>query len=551
MSERTKATMETPRAILNIAGLASITIGFYRLLTSLAVDDFYLYWFLALFVWRYLRFVVNLVAFWCYSPSPRPGRPSYVPCRDVTAVIPTVGPEQAFFRETIMACAANAPAKIVIVAAGDDIFDKTLGFLSEIRHAYPQTQFVVKKTQVASKRCQIALAVPHIKTDIAVLLDDHVFWGPRFLESLLAAFEDPSVGLVGTNKRVRRLEGLNLWRRIWNMLGAAYLCRHNFELRATNTMDGGVFVVSGRTCALRTEILQHPEFLPGYTNERFFFGLFGPLNPDDDNYNTRFAVRHGWKIKIQYTDDALMETTLGVEDPVCTKFLGQCRRWARTTWRSNLCSLVTDRSVWSCQPYCVYAVYLTSLTNFSALTDPLLIYLFVYSRAYAASPWAVAGLVGWILFAKVVKVFDYFRRHPQDIPLFPAYLAFAYYHSLIKLWALLTFWDYTWSGRNLEQIQVDPAVPDTATTTPSPQPQRGTGSHRSITALFRSLRTRIADLRAQQMQHMARYQLPLLSEMLLLQGALPRRRDAPGYGTVVKNHGVTRKRSSNSQRECP
>lgn len=54
----------------------------------------------------------------------------------------------------------------------------------------------------------------------------------------------------------------------------------------------------------------------------------------------------------------------------------------------------------------------------------------------------------------MVKVVDYFRRHPQDVVLFPVYLLFGYFHSLIKIWALLTFWDCAWSGRNLAPIAI-------------------------------------------------------------------------------------------------
>jgi hypothetical protein len=68
----------------------------------------------------------------------------------------------------------------------------------------------------------------------------------------------------------------------------------------------------------------------------------------------------------------------------------------------------------------------------------------------------IGALVVWMLFTKAVKVFPYYRAHPQDIWLFPGYLLFAYGHSLIKFWALLTFWSCAWSGRKLETISVRP-----------------------------------------------------------------------------------------------
>ncbi len=517
------AAIDKLDVLVNLAVVTAVIAGFDKLFVLIATRNTHLYWFLVLFTWRYLRFIVNLVAFWRYTPSPKPKKPTYFATKDVTVVIPTVDPARGWFHETLKACAETGPAKIIVITAGDELYELAIPFVREAEKNYPHTKFIVDKTQLASKRVQVARAVPYIDTAITILLDDHVFWGPRFVETLLHAFEDPGVGLVGTNKRVRRQDGLSLWGRIWNMLGATYLARHNFEIRATNTVDGGVFVISGRTCAIRTEILQNPDFLPGYTNEWFFFGLFGPLNPDDDNYCTRFAVRNGWKIKIQYTEDTVMETVLGVEPPLHTKFLGQCRRWARTTWRSNICSLVTDRTVWASQPYCVYAVYLTSMTNFAAVTDSMLLYLLSRSSA-SVSPKALAVLVGWMLLTKTVKVFDYFRRHPRDIPLFPFYVAFAYFHSFIKLWALLTFWDCTWSGRSLELIKVDGSEDgisrrSSASTNGSGGSKRrdalppSSGHTHPHLATLRDLRARISDLHAQHETHIGSYQQPILEQL--------------------------------------
>ncbi|GAB1309839.1 Capsule polysaccharide synthase Cps1 [Madurella fahalii] len=506
---------------LNVGAMVAIGFTFERLITWLAADEPYLYWFLCLLTWRYLRFVINLVAFWCYSPSPKPkGVPTYLPSRDVTVILPTVDPLGESFQECLETCAKNGPAKIIVVAAGDDLYFKTCRVIRGIEQQYKSIPFVVDRTQVASKRAQVALALSKVETAITVMMDDHVFWGLDFLKAILRAFEDPDVGLVGTNKRVRRLEGLSPWERVWNMLGATYLCRHNFEIRATNALDGGVFVVSGRTCAIRTEILQHPDFLPGYAHEKFLFGLLGPIGPDDDNYNTRFVVRHGWKIKIQYTDEAEMETVLGVEGMVHQKFLGQCRRWARTTWRSNLCSLITDRSVWAYQPYCVYAVYLTSLTNFAIVVDPLLIYLFTNSRAYV-SFWSLGWLASWILFTKITKVFAYFWRHPQDLWLFPAYLLFAYFHSFIKFWALLTFWNCEWSGRELDTIKINTPSSPFPTRTPDHQIQvNNRHSRHQYATVISAIQLQVNILRSQHAQYRPTYHLPLLAEVRSLRESL-------------------------------
>lgn len=248
------------------------------------------------------------------------------------------------------------------------------------------------------------------------------------------------------------------------MLGALYLERHNFEIRASYTIDMGIFVASGRTAIYRTEILKLKEFLRGFTNE-YLLGLskpvgsgnknlitrywycvltrLGTVSTGDDNYITRYLVRNEWKIAVQYCDDALVETTLGTYP----KFILQCVRWSRTTWNSNAASLFTERTVWRRQPWSIYAVYLTSFVNFALFYDLALVFTF------SKTPWmhqiGVLPLYIWIILSKLVKLTPYFLRHPRDLKFLPAYYVFAYSHSLIQLFALLTFWDPTWSGRDL------------------------------------------------------------------------------------------------------
>jgi cellulose synthase/poly-beta-1,6-N-acetylglucosamine synthase-like glycosyltransferase len=240
--------------------------------------------FLHLFVFRYFRLILHLISFWLfYRPTPVPRNPTLFPS-DCTIILPTVDPENRDFEECITSCLRNKPGAIVIVTVGDQLTKLTKDIIAPYKRRFLNTEISVKTADEANKRRQVAHGLRYVKTKITVLLDDHVFWPTeRFLPTILAPFEDPKVGIVGTNKRVRRTDtGFNI-RSFWNMLGALYLERHNFEIRATNAIDNGVFVVSGRTSAHRSEILKDPEFIAGFTNERFFFGLFGTLNADDDN----------------------------------------------------------------------------------------------------------------------------------------------------------------------------------------------------------------------------------------------------------------------------
>jgi hypothetical protein len=143
----------------------------------------------------------------------------------------------------------------------------------------------------------------------------------------------------------------------------------------------------------------------------------------------------------------MIETTLGTYP----KFLSQCLRWVRTTWRSNSASLFTDKTVWYTQPWCVYAVYLTSFVNFALFYDGVLAYTLLKSPIGTAKN--LKYLATWIFCTKMVKLTPYhFLREPQDLIMLPGYFVFAYFHSLIKLYAGLTFWKTNWGGRNLSAI---------------------------------------------------------------------------------------------------
>ena len=125
----------------------------------------------------------------------------------------------------------------------------------------------------------------------------------------------------------------------WNFIACLYLERHNFKIAATNAIDGGVFVVPGLTSVYRSKILKPQTFRDAFITEYILFGLIGSLNADDDNFLTRWVVNHGYEIKIQYTEGACIETTLG-EYP---KFRSDCLKWLQTTscfnyddWRHSL-----------------------------------------------------------------------------------------------------------------------------------------------------------------------------------------------------------------------
>jgi cellulose synthase/poly-beta-1,6-N-acetylglucosamine synthase-like glycosyltransferase len=254
--------------------------------------------FAAVFFWRYIRLTINIAAYNFYSPAEHPSNPRYT-SRDCSVIVPTIDPDNPRFADCIRSVLINHPHTVHVVTAGHgrhghELFDKVKKVVGDIQSTMSTTSVVVVNLiQAPNKRHQVAHAMRKVNTDITVLLDDSVTWGSQFLPSMLLAFQDDNVAFVGTKKRVIPVEtnktGLaRFWAMGWQFLGAIYLERHNFEVQATNTVDGSVFVISGRTSAIRTEIVNTSDFLSFFENERFFFGLCGPLNPDDDNAISKY-----------------------------------------------------------------------------------------------------------------------------------------------------------------------------------------------------------------------------------------------------------------------
>ncbi|ETN42258.1 uncharacterized protein HMPREF1541_04199 [Cyphellophora europaea CBS 101466] len=441
--------MDLVRITTPLSWLLSL-VAFFSLLVSTKEN----FLFAVLFCFRYIRLIVHVLSFYCvYKPTPLPVNPTLKPS-DCTIIIPTIDPENAGFLECIRTVLQNQPGAIIIVTVGNAKVKLVKKVVKPFRRSWPSTTISVTQTDVANKRRQVCHALPQVKTAITVLVDDHVYWPSLdFLKTICAPFEDSKVGGLGTNKVVRRTGsgwGMNS---IFNFLACVYLERHNFELAATNAIDGGVFVLSGRTSAHRTCILQDPDFLGGFANEYFFFGKLGPINPDDDNFITRWEVKKGWRIKIQYCEDATIETELGSPG----KYMSQCLRWVRTTWRSNSCSLFTDRTVWYAQPWCTYSVYISSFFNFALFYDAALFY--TLRRTTFGGTWTPTLVMAtWVFASKMVKLIPHFRRCPADLMLIPAYILFAYIHSFYKLYALFTFYNVAWSGRNLAAVDADAQI---------------------------------------------------------------------------------------------
>jgi cellulose synthase/poly-beta-1,6-N-acetylglucosamine synthase-like glycosyltransferase len=394
--------------------------------------------FLYLFIFKFFKVIVHTISYHTYRPTPIPHEPSLTSL-DCTVIIPTVGDMDSEFIETVESILTCNPADLIISTVGAEKLQLATRVCAKI-----DPNIICIAIDRPNKRNQFMAAVSRVNTVITVSADDHIFWPKTFLHSAIASFEDPHVGLVGTVKRVRREKLGWCFADFLNFVACLYLERHNFECTASHNIDGGVFVISGRTALFRTSVIQDLSFAKAFMNEYWLWGKIGPMNVDDDNFICRWMVTHRHGIVFHNSPDALMATTLGTSGG-WTKFRGQLDRWARTTWRSNSTTLFANRMAWRTQPWCIYAVYFSAFINFALFYEVALFATLYFTSFYSIS--SMKYLCGLLFLSKIIKPLPHYMRNPMDLPYLPLQILFGYYHSWVKLNALLTCANVAWGTR--------------------------------------------------------------------------------------------------------
>jgi len=411
-----------------------------------------------------------------YSPIQPIDDPT-VTADDVTVIIPTVAEDIPQLKETVQTAYRLEPYEVLLVTP-ESRMKRLLQMVEELGN--PKRLQVLSVSQ-ANKRRQLSRAIPEVQTKITLLLDDDVWLPEKFTKWVLAPFEDPRVGGVGTNQVLRRKDRSN----IWEFLGSIYLVRRTFDCTACNWIDGGLPCLSGRAVAYRSEILQDPNFTYGFTHETWGSDHF--LNADDDNFITRWLFSHNWKIQLQNHRECEVETTLEND----SKYLRQCLRWVRSNWRSNLTSL-SELYMWTNYPWSLYAVFQTTVTQWAFVFDCVLFacfYLALSDNGYYAAEdgkgphaehwqrrllWAL--FLGHYAFSKTIKLVPHLLRNPGDVRFIPVSVLFGYFHNLIKLYGCITVTETTWGTRegadaddNIRMLPIPHTAPMTPPLTPPPE----------------------------------------------------------------------------------
>ncbi|CAM0139202.1 hypothetical protein VKS41_002398 [Umbelopsis sp. WA50703] len=399
-----------------------LTADFFPVFVPLGIIGFY----------RYLIFIIKVIAWVIYEPIKPQENPVYTPEKDVTIVVPTIDAGEEFVEAAQSWLACN-PKEILIVTE-----TSMLEPLQELAQKIDPDRIRVLTVAKPNKRLQMVVGIRNTTTDILVFADDDAIWKPRTLEYILACFEDESIGGVGTSQTVK---SVGKRQTVWEVLAGFRLTVRNIEVAASTHIDGGVCCISGRTATYRTVILKDPAFQEQFTND-LWRGKY-PLNSGDDKFLTRWMVSHGWNTYMQVCSDAELLSTFKTD----WRFLKQVLRWTRNTWRSDFRSLFVERHLWLKHPFVSYTMIDKFINPITLLSGPVSVIALCFTGYHLASWDIILSYCVWLLSTRIIKLSPHFFRRPQDIIHVPAFLVFNFYFAIMKVYALFTLNVTGWGTR--------------------------------------------------------------------------------------------------------
>lgn len=276
------------------------------------------------------------------SPVPLSSDPRFNPSRDVSVIVPTIDADDTF-AEALVTWLLNKPLEIIIVTIESRLSETRRLVTKACQKSSGGSAATIPRVTVlgvprAGKRLQMSYGIRRAKGSIIILSDDDAFWPSLLLHYVLACFEDPRVGGVGTRQRARL--PTNREPSVWEYLASRRLDTRNTSIMSTNYIDGSVTCLSGRTAGYRAEILQDPAFIHNFNND-LWRGKYR-LDSGDDTFITRWLFAKRWNVTIQAEPIAEIETVVANS----SKYLKQLLRWTRNSRRSYIRCYFDLKRLW-------------------------------------------------------------------------------------------------------------------------------------------------------------------------------------------------------------
>ena len=174
---------------------------------------------------------------------------------NVTILKPLHGAEPELATNLKSFCAQHYPGQLELVCGIQDPNDPAALFVQNLRAQFPEREISLARGSNAPARnpkiANILNMIPLARHDILVLSDSDMHVGPDYVEDVIAALQQPKVGLVTCLYRGRAVGGF------WSRMAAAAVDQHFLPSVLVGLKFGLAHPCFGSTIALRKNTLEH------------------------------------------------------------------------------------------------------------------------------------------------------------------------------------------------------------------------------------------------------------------------------------------------------
>lgn len=344
-----------------------------------------------------------------------------------SVVVPAYREDPDIIMRCLRSWLAENPTEVIVVP---DLEDREV--IAQLRRVTDRRLRVIPFAH-EGKRSALGVGIRAATSEVIVLADSDTEWELGLLANILAPFEDPKVGGVGTRQNAYMAD-TSVWRRVadW-MIDIRYL-----DYVPSQARSGAVACLSGRTAAYRRSAIMP---ILGHMEHEFFLGRM--CISGDDGRLTWLVLAAGYKTVYQST-----ARTLSMFPDRLQPFLKQRLRWSRNSYRCYL-TAIWKGWLWR-QPL------ITQLTVLQFMFTPLTMGIaFIYLVHWILHPQQYAAMIAilWLLVGRSLRGLSHLRQRPSDLAVLPVVaLATVFIALFVKVFAIVTMNRQGWLTRRSDLI---------------------------------------------------------------------------------------------------
>ncbi|KAK0101588.1 hypothetical protein ONS95_006752 [Cadophora gregata] len=389
--------------------------------------------------WGLVEYYLNKYYSSKYKPAIR--GPSTRNSSSVSVIVRTLEPPP-IFKECLIAWMQNKPLEIIISTTAEHFEAVTAVVREAIKEMNGPHPRITTLVTAEGARKQLLTGALKAEGEIIATSDNHVLWGPEYLNHMLPCFDDRRVGAAGPQITVNIPKERQNPNKIikWEVAGTRLIDRASSNVMMLVAAQW-VWILPGTTCMFRGHLVQDDEFIDGYLSDTW---NDVPLDAGDDTWISRYILRKGYILTIQKCEETNAARTI----KRTAAYVQQGLRWERSTIQSYL------RTVDEVPQMFKHNLIVFKTWERILKTPIILIHLFAWACSFYYNPFTALGFLSYYAYYKYKDVSKFLENYPYMRKYWWVVIMQDFSGLYFNLKAMLTLSDASWErgegGRNVQ-----------------------------------------------------------------------------------------------------